>query len=70
MDHKAELEHILTDMLRHVEPKTPAVTVSSDGEFAIYNVGSRYQLLKLSPAAKEFLRSGDPELIRDRPLFL
>ena len=70
MEFKDRLEEILTVKLRVEQPNISAVTISVDGNFAIYNVKDRYQLRKLSPAAKEFLRSGDSELIREAPLLL
>jgi hypothetical protein len=70
VQHKVRLEQLLTETLRKEQPKISTVSISSDGEFAVCNIESKYWLLKLSPAAKEFLRCGDLELIRQQPLFL
>jgi hypothetical protein len=59
VQYKDRLEQLLTDALRKELPHISHVTVSSDGEFAIYNIADRYTVRKLSPAAKEFLRKGD-----------
>jgi hypothetical protein len=70
VEHKANLEEILTAELRKEQPHITRVSVSSDGEFAIYNVKDRYTVRKLSPAAKDFLRSGNSERLKEAPLFL
>lgn len=67
---KNQLEEILTDIIRKEQPKISPVTISSDGEFAIYNLADCYNVRKLSPKAKEFLRSGDFERLRNAQLFL
>ena len=70
MQYKVNLEEILTIELRKQQPHISQVSISSDGEFAIYNVNDRYTVKKLSPAAKEFLRSGDAERIKEATFFL
>lgn len=70
MEFKEQLEQILRDIIRKEQPNISRVNISNDGEFAIYNVADRYNVRKLSPAAKEFLRTGDREKIRSAPLFL
>ena len=57
-DHRAILEQTLTSEMRKLEPRTSDVTISSDGQFAIYHVADRYNLRKLSKVAKDFLREG------------
>jgi hypothetical protein len=56
--------------VRQKQPNVSPVTISSDGEFAIYNFADQYNVRKLSPAAKDFLRTGDRERLRESPLFL
>jgi len=58
MDFRADLERLLTSELRKRDPNTSGVTVSFDGQFAIFRTGDRYQLRKLSPKAREFLKIG------------
>ena len=70
MQNKTYLEEMLTAELRKEQPHIPPVSISSDGEFAIYNVKDRYTVRKLSPTAKEFLRSGNSERLKEAPLFL
>jgi len=70
VEYKSYLEEILTIELRKEEPHITRVSISSDGEFAIYNVKDRYTVRKLSPTAKEFLRSGNSERLKEAPLFL
>jgi len=70
VQNKSYLEEMLTAELRREQPYITRVSVSSDGEFAICNVKDRYTVRKLSPAAKEFLRSGDSERLKGAPLFL
>jgi hypothetical protein len=52
-----ELEKLLTAEAQKREPRTD-VTISHDGLFAIYRVGDRYTLRKLSEAARKFLSKG------------
>jgi len=47
---------MLTAEVRKREPLASDVTISFDGQFAIYRVADRYTLRKLSKAAREFLR--------------
>lgn len=63
---KSELEQVLTTEVQKVEPNASTVTVSLDGQFAIYvSVGNRYQLRKLSKTAREFLhKGGDVSLVQ------
>lgn len=70
MPFKELLEQILTDAIRKEQPNVSRVTISTDREFAIYNFADQYNVRKLSPAAKEFLRTGDREKIRSVSLFL
>ncbi len=58
MGAKVQLEKILTTAVRKQEPLASDVTVSLDGQFAIYRVADRYTFLKLSEASKKFLREG------------
>jgi hypothetical protein len=67
---KIDLEEILTTLLRKQQPHISEVSISSDGEFAIYNINDRYTVRKLSRAAKEFLRSGKCERIKESALLL
>jgi hypothetical protein len=69
MQYKAQLEQILTSELSKQLPRNSQVTVSFDGQFALYNNGDRFTLRKLSPAAKDFLNNGDFGRIRKTPLF-
>jgi hypothetical protein len=70
MDFRAELEQFLTSELRKRDPKTSRVTISLDGQFAIYYVeGDRYQLRKLSPQAREFLKNGGDITAIEKVLF-
>jgi hypothetical protein len=57
---RAKLEQLLTAEFRKVEPGASSVKVSFDGRFAIYSVGDRHTLRKLSEAAKRFLSKGGP----------
>jgi hypothetical protein len=52
VQNKTYLEEMLTAELRKEQPHIPPVSISSDGEFAIYNVQDRYTVRKLSPTAK------------------
>jgi hypothetical protein len=70
VQYKVDLEEILTTELRKQQPYISTVSISSDGEFAIYSVNDRYTVRKLSPAAKEFLRSGNSERIKETPLIV
>ena len=58
MEPKAQLEKVQTAEVRKREPLASDVTVSHDGQFAIYRVADRCALRKLSIAAREFLRGG------------
>jgi hypothetical protein len=58
MKYKADLERVLTSEMRKREPLASAVSVSFDGQFAIYHVRATYKLRKLSQLAREFLREG------------
>ena len=68
MNAKAELERLLTSEVQKLEPKASSVTVSSDGQFAIYRSrGDMYQLRKLSKTAREFLhKGGDVSVVESR----
>jgi hypothetical protein len=57
MECRAELERVLTEHLRKEEAGM-CVTVSFDGQFAIYKAKDRYKLRKLSKVAREFLHKG------------
>ncbi len=70
MKFKAELEQIRTSEVRKQKPQITHVSVSFDGQFAIYNEGDRYTLRRLSAAAKQFLETGDPECIKQHGLFM
>jgi hypothetical protein len=67
--YQAELEQILTAELREKQGGISLVRLSADGQFAIYNVGDRYTLRRLSPAAREFLNHGDTARLREEALF-
>jgi hypothetical protein len=54
VQYTANLEELLTLEVRKQEPLISHVSVSHDGEFAIYNLDDQYTLRKLSPPAKEF----------------
>jgi hypothetical protein len=69
MDHKEELEGILTAELLKREPQASQVTVSFDGHSAAYRVRDMYRLRKLSNIAREFLRDGGDIAIVDQSLF-
>jgi hypothetical protein len=69
MDHKEELEGILTAELLKREPQASQVTVSFDGHFAVYRVREMYRLRKLSNIAREFLRDGGDIAIVEQSLF-
>jgi hypothetical protein len=56
--YKAELEEILTLKVCKQQEGISSVSVSADGQFAIYNVANRYIVRRLSPAATEFLNHG------------
>lgn len=61
MDYSIErerLEQLLTAEVRKMEPGASSVTVSFDSQFAIYNVGARHIIRRLSSAAKKFLSEG------------
>jgi hypothetical protein len=58
LDYKAQLEEVLTSELRKREPQASAVSISFDGQFAIYRVKDMYKLRKLSKVAQRFLREG------------
>jgi hypothetical protein len=58
MDHKEELEEILTAELLKREPTASRVTVSFDGHFAVCRVVDRFRLRKLSKVAQQFLHEG------------
>jgi hypothetical protein len=58
LQYKVELERILTRQLRRRQPQIGDVKIIGNNEFAVYNVGSRYTVRKLSGMGKEFLRSG------------
>lgn len=68
--YRAYLEEFLTSEIRKQQPLVSRVSVSFDGEFAIYNIADRYTLRKLSPAAKQFLQTGDPECIKQQSLLV
>ena len=70
VQYKADLEQLLTVELRKQQPEVSSVTISSDGEFAIYHVEDRYQVRKLSQSAKDFLSNGDIERLNKKSLFL
>jgi hypothetical protein len=67
-EHQAELERILTVEIQKLEPNASKVTISSDGQFAIYRgTADRYQLRRLSTIARKFLQDGgDVSKIRRR----
>jgi hypothetical protein len=69
-EYEAELERALTAEIQKLEPNASKVTVSSDGQFAIYRgAGDRYQLRRLSTIARKFLQEGgDVSTIRGRLL--
>ena len=69
MRYKAELEQKLTLVVKKDQPSVSRVSITQDGNFAFYNFEDRYTFCKLSPAAKEFLRSGDPKALT-QPLLL
>lgn len=64
MQTKSYLEDMLTTELRKEQPQITRVTISNDCEFAIYHIDDRYTLRKLSPAAKQFLQTGNPECMK------
>jgi len=51
-------EQILTSELRKHGPQPANVSISFDGQFAIYNVADRYILRRLSKKAQRFVREG------------
>jgi len=57
-NHEEDLELILTAEMRNREPLASNVSVSFDGQFAIYHVRDTYKLRKLSKVARPFLREG------------
>jgi NADPH-dependent FMN reductase len=64
------LSQYLTSEFRKRDPKTSRVTISLDGQFAIYFVGGdRYQLRKLSAQAREFLKNGGDITAIEKVLF-
>jgi hypothetical protein len=69
MDHKADLERLLTAELLKREPLASSVTVSFDGHFAVYRVVDRYRLRKLSTVAQRFLREGGDIATVEKSLF-
>jgi len=69
MDFKPAIERVLTAELRKLHPQLSNVTVSFDGQFAIYHVDDRYMLRKLSKAAREFLREGGDIATVEESLF-
>lgn len=68
--YQAQLEQMLTEELRRQEEGISGVSLSADGQFAIYNVGDCYTLQRLSPAAREFLKHGDVADLKKKPLIL
>lgn len=70
MKAKAELERMLTSAVQQLEPRASSVSVSSDGQFAIYRShGDMYQLRKLSKTAREFLHEGGDVSVVESCLF-
>jgi hypothetical protein len=69
MDHKEQLEEILTAELHKREPQASRVTVSFNGQFAVYRVRDMYRLRKLSDVAREFLCNGGDIAIVEQSLF-
>jgi hypothetical protein len=68
--YKAELEEILTLEVCKQQQGISRVSVSADGQFAIYNVAACYTVRRLSPAATEFLNHGDVKRLGELRLFL
>ena len=58
MQYKIELERILTREVRKRQGWTSEVTITQDGEFAVYNVADRFTVRRLSGLGKDFLLNG------------